>query len=120
MYMLTCVSTVSRSSIPRDAKSFEDLSQLCSIHNQLELFIWLHNKFPGSNAMEEQAALAFKERTISLINKGLAESERLRLDHCYIKRDAAIRAAWKGRQKRKKADMDEFDDYLPHSELDEI
>jgi hypothetical protein len=69
--------------------------------------------------MEEQAALALKERTISLINKGLAESERLSLGHCYLKRDASVRAAWKGRQK-KMPDIDEFDDYLQHSELDEI
>ena len=98
----------------------DDLSQLCSIHNQLELFLWLHNKFPGSNVMEQQSALALKERTISLINKGLAKSERLSLRHCYIKRDAIIRAKWKGRQSKKKAKIDELDDYLPHSEVDEI
>jgi hypothetical protein len=70
--------------------------------------------------MEQQAALALKERTISLINRGLAESERLSLNHCYLKRDASIRAEWKGRLKKKNLDIDELDDYLPHSELDEI
>lgn len=70
--------------------------------------------------MEQQSALALKERTISLINKGLAQSERLALKHCYIKRDTSIRAEWKGKQSKKKSELDDLDDYLPHSEVDEI
>jgi len=72
--------------------------------------------------MEQQSALALKERTITLINSGLAKSERLSLNHCYIKRDTAIKAEWNGKQKAKKnkSDLDDLDDYLPHSEVDEI
>ena len=110
-----------RTAIPKPAGSFDELSHLCSIHSQLELFLWLQYKFPGSNVMEQQSALALKERTISLISKGLAKSENLSLNHCYIKRDRSIRAEWKGKQESKKeANLDEFDDFLPHSEVDEI
>lgn len=73
--------------------------------------------------MEQRTALVLKEQTIALINKGLAESERLQLNHCYVKRDAGIRAEWKGRQRKKRqATTDELDDFLPHSEylVDEI
>jgi len=71
--------------------------------------------------MEQQSALALKDRTVSLINKGLSRSERLALNHCYLKRDAKIRAEWRGQQsKAKKSELDELDDYLPHSEVDEI
>lgn len=72
--------------------------------------------------MEEQSALVLKERTISLINSGLAESEQLALRHCYVKRDASIRAEWKANQEsKKKSKMDELDDdYLPSSEVDEV
>lgn len=70
--------------------------------------------------MEQQSALALKDRTIALINKGLAQTERLALNHCYIKRDTSIRAEWKGKQSKKKSKIDELDDYLPHSEVDEV
>ena len=71
--------------------------------------------------MEQQSALALKERTIELINKGLAESESLKLSHCYLKRDATIKRQWKERQaSKRKQRIDELDDFLEHSELDEI
>lgn len=71
--------------------------------------------------MEQQSALAMKESAITLINKGLGQSERLALNHCYIKRDLALRSEWKGKKSRKKkSKIDELDDYLPHSEVDEI
>ena len=71
--------------------------------------------------MEQQSALALKERTIELISKGLAETESLKLNHCYIKRDTTIKREWKERQaSKRKKDIDDLDDFLEHSELDEI
>ena len=51
------VSGLKRSSFPRRPKSFEDLSLLCSIFSQLDVFLWLQKKFPPGNVMEEQTAL---------------------------------------------------------------
>jgi hypothetical protein len=78
---------------PKPAKTFDDLGQLCSVHNELELFLWLHNRFPATaNVVERQSALALKEKTINYINEGLA-SDSLKVDHCYILRDQKLRQA---------------------------
>jgi hypothetical protein len=44
--------------------------------------------------MEEQAALARKEQTITYIGESLANTHKLKLDHCYIKRDMRLREQW--------------------------
>jgi len=82
--------------LPQNTTSFEDISRLCSAHSELELFLWLTNTVSGQglNLVEQQTAVALKERVISLINHGLGQSEALKLDHDYIARDKNIRAVW--------------------------
>jgi Suv3 C-terminal domain 1/Mitochondrial degradasome RNA helicase subunit C terminal len=65
------VSGLTYSMNPRSPKSFADLGRLCSIYNELEVFLWLQQKFPPGNMLEEQAALARKERAIHFIGEGL-------------------------------------------------
>jgi ATP-dependent RNA helicase SUPV3L1/SUV3 len=84
-------------SVPKRAKSFDDLSYLCNIYTDADLFLWLQNKFPPTNAVEQQTALARKESTLEFINEALAETERLKLDHCYVKQATRQRNAWVGR-----------------------
>eukprot|EP00934_Nitzschia_sp_Nitz4_P003557 Nitzschia sp. Nitz4//scaffold46_size129759//62121//65060//NITZ4_003504-RA/size129759-processed-gene-0.161-mRNA-1//-1//CDS//3329552604//3547//frame0 len=72
-------------SVPKQAKSFDDLSYLCGIYADADLFLWLQFKFPPGNAVEHQAALARKEKTLEFINEALANTEHLRLDHDYIR-----------------------------------
>ena len=75
--------------------------------------------------MEQQTALSLKERAITSINIGLAESEKLKLDHCYIKRDTNLRKTWENNMRKKSSeeyfvsDLEELDDFLL-SEVDEI
>jgi ATP-dependent RNA helicase SUPV3L1/SUV3 len=89
-------------------KSFEDLARLCGLYNELELFLWLQNKFSGS-IMEEQTALARKELAIKLIGEALSSADKLKLDHCYISRDKQLRDSWKARQNGSGFDEDESD-----------
>jgi hypothetical protein len=61
---------------------------------KVELFIWMQNKFQPVNLMELKAALARKESASAMIKLGLEEAEKLKLDHCYVKRDSKIRERW--------------------------
>lgn len=88
------VSGLTRSMTPRQPSSFEDLSRLCGIFNDLELFLWLQKKFPPANMMEMQAALARKEHTIKFISESLVLSDKLKLNHCYVMRDQRLREKW--------------------------
>jgi ATP-dependent RNA helicase SUPV3L1/SUV3 len=91
---------------PKPAKTFDDLGQLCSVHNELELFLWLHNRFPANaNVVERQSAMAMKEQTINFINDGLA-SDSLKVDHCYILRDQRLRQAAKRNEDEKGDEID--------------
>lgn len=81
-------------SVPRKAKSFDDLSYLCGLYSDGDLFLWLQLKFPPSNAVEYQAALARKEKTLEFINEALANTESLKLNHCYIRQATRHRTAW--------------------------
>lgn len=117
-----------RTVVPKQAKSFDDLSRLCSIHSELELFLWLTLKFPG-NAMEQRLAEAIRERATSHINEGLAATDRLKLEHCYIKRDKNLRSAWARKMKEMDGptsdiyfihDIDRSDDVLPQYEVEDI
>lgn len=78
--------------------------------------MWLHNRFPG-NVVEQQTAMALKERAISLINLGLGETDQLALSHCYIKRDGRLREMWKRNQSDLLPDLE---DYLSRSNLTDI
>ena len=92
------VPGVQNSMRPRSAKSFNQLADLCSIHHQLELFLWLQGKLP-SNAVEVVRAAAMKERTIELINSGLMDAEKLSLDHDYISKDVRVKKVWASERK---------------------
>eukprot|EP00980_Cylindrotheca_fusiformis_P018029 scaffold5767_cov92-Cylindrotheca_fusiformis.AAC.1 len=81
-------------SVPKKAKSFDDLSYLCGLYADADLFLWLQLKFPPSNAVEAQAALARKEKTLEFINDALANTEQLKLDHSYIRQATRHRAIW--------------------------
>ena len=84
---------LNRDVYPRKPKSFEDLDRLCSIYSQLELFQWLSLRL-SSNLVEQQTAEYLRDRTTTYINEGLMQSEKLKLNHCYITRDARLRAVF--------------------------
>jgi hypothetical protein len=66
------VAGLTRSMIPKAPKSFDDLSRLCGIFSELELFIWLQRMWPPGNMMEQQTAQALKEQAIQMIAQGLS------------------------------------------------
>ena len=89
------VSGLSSRSVPKKAKSFDDLSYLCNLYADADMFLWLQNKFPSAaNAVEQQAAVSRKEKTMDYINEALSETEKLRLDHCYVRASARQRSRW--------------------------
>jgi ATP-dependent RNA helicase SUPV3L1/SUV3 len=106
------VSGLSSRMILRRPENFADLSRLCHIFNEIELFLWLQKKFPPGNQMEEQTALSRKELTVKLIGEGLALSEELKLDHCYLARDWKLRKIWENNKYKKQRSSyeDEEDD----------
>lgn len=81
-------------SVPKRAKSFDDLSNLCGIYGDADLFLWLGLKFPPSNAVEQAAAISRKEQTLEYINEALTNSESLKLNHCYLKTATRHRKTW--------------------------
>ena len=86
--------------IPRPAKNFNHLSDLCSIHSELELFLWLQNKVEPtglSSAVERARATAAKDKTCTLINEALLK-EYLSLDHCYVAKDERVKKIYKDAQ----------------------
>jgi len=83
---------------PRPASSFDHLTELCSVHNHLELFIWLQGTLP-SNAVEKLRAQAWKETTKEMINKGLQKTERLALAYDYVHKDIRIKKAYANENK---------------------
>lgn len=85
---------IHRSMRPKEAKTFHGLSELCSIYQELDLFLWLQSKLP-SNAVEEARALKMKEETIEMINKALTEADKLSLEkYDYVNRDNSWRKMW--------------------------
>ena len=91
--------------IPRKPKTFEDLAQLCGIFSDLDLFLWLQQKFPPGNVIEQQNALALKETAIRMVGEALQRTSKLKLSHCYVRRDKQVRTEWQQRQKgRQEAD----------------
>lgn len=87
--------------ILRQPKTFEDLAQLCGMFSDLDLFLWLQNKFPPGNYIEKQNAAALKENAIRMIGEALERTGTLKLRHCYLARDQQVRATWKTRHKSK-------------------
>jgi hypothetical protein len=47
-----------------------ELTNLCTRHNIIDLYLWLSNRFPG-NFVERELALVQKDHAISLIQQGL-------------------------------------------------
>ena len=81
---------------------------------------WLQKKLP-SNAVEVLRATQMKERAIELINKGLAKSEHLTLNHCYVSKDARVKKKWaKLNQNKDREDDDDDDIKYEESPLDFI
>lgn len=94
----------------KPAKTFNDMGKLCMQFSDVELFIWLQNKFPPINLMEQQAALAKKETAAELIQLGLQGAEKLRLDHCYVTRDVKLRRTWEEKQQKPSDDESDTED----------
>jgi len=92
-YMSGKVPGLHSSMRPRPAKSLGNLAELCTMHGQLELFLWLQTKLP-SNVVEVIRAVTLKERTIEMINSGLYRSEHLSLNHDYIAKDLNVKKVW--------------------------
>ena len=106
------VPGLTRSSPLKRAKTFNDLASLCSVYSEVELFLWLQNKFPPINLMEQQTALAKRDLTSDLISQALADAEKLKLDHCHIDRDVKLRKIWEDEQQtnEEEEDLEEEDD----------
>lgn len=66
------VAGLGRQLIPRKPESLDDLTNLCHLFNSLELFLWLQNKFPPANVMEQHTAMSRRDACVVLIGKGLA------------------------------------------------
>ena len=56
---------------PKPPKSVVELSDLCTKHNIVDLYLWLSNRFPG-NFVEREMALRQKAFAIALIQESLA------------------------------------------------
>ena len=95
------VSGLPNRTVPRMPKTFEDLAQLCAIFSELDLFLWLQNKFPPGNYIEQQNALALKETATRIIGEALQQTHKLRLQHCYVSRDNKVRKEWNRLQQAK-------------------
>jgi ATP-dependent RNA helicase SUPV3L1/SUV3 len=88
------ISGLPSRSVAKPAKSFDDLSYLCNLYVDADLFLWLQFKFPPSNAIEHQAALARKESALHFVNAALANTDKLTLQHDYIRTALRHRKTW--------------------------
>lgn len=85
---------IHRSMCPREAKTFHGLSELCSVYQELDLFLWLQTKLP-SNAVESARAQKLREDTMEMINKALINSDKLSLEKFdYVYKDNRWRKLW--------------------------
>ena len=107
---------------PNPADSFDDLSNLCSIVNQVDLYFWVQRRFPNQVAdtsdldqvdndddddnepsyqerMEEEQALAMERRedAVNYINDALMETDSLSLKHNYHEQDYWIRRRYRSK-----------------------
>ena len=105
------VSGLPSRSVPKKAKSFDDLSYLCGLYSDADLFLWLQMKFPEyNNAVEHQAALARKETTLEFINEALANTESLKLNHNYIRQATRHRVVWEAEHGHEEVDDEDSTD----------
>ena len=103
--------------VPKKARSFDDLSNLCNIYSDVDLFMWLQYKFPPGNAVELAAALARKERTMDYINSALTITEQLKLDHCYLKTSNRHRSVWEVENGRSDNNADFVEGNKDHEDI---
>lgn len=103
MYVSGKTPGVHRSMRPREATSFHNLTELCTVHHELELFLWLQSKLP-TNAVEQARALAMKEDAIEKINEGLSKANKLKLSmkHDYVSKDVGVKKMWTKEMKASK------------------
>jgi len=64
------------------------------MYADVDLFMWLQYKFPPSNQVEVAAALARREQTMEYINVALSSTDKLELNHCYLKAANRHRISW--------------------------
>ena len=94
---------------PFQAKSFDDLSYLCSIYGGISLSMWMQFKFPSSDSEALQADIqARRDEAIAYINEALNNSESLKLNHSYIEQAERYRSRWKSENRDKFGDKGEF------------
>ena len=120
-YSIGGVSGLPNRTIPRKPRNLEELSTLCNIFSDVDLFLWLQNKFPPGNCIEQQNALAIRDTTIQLIGEALASN--LRHTHSYINRDKRVRELWKRRQRKLKlleAPEEEEEEEEEDKDIDDI
>lgn len=68
------VPGLTRATIPKPATQYDDITTLCRIYNEIDLFLWLQRKFPfATNMIEEQTALSRKELALQYLADGLAK-----------------------------------------------
>ena len=79
---------------PKPAKTFDDLSYLCNLYGEVDLFLWLQFKFLPRNTDQHQVALARKESALHFINEALANADKLTLHHDYIQAAIRHRRTW--------------------------
>ena len=103
--------------VPKKARSFDDLSNLCNIYSDVDLFMWLQYKFPPGNAVELAAALARKERTMDYINSALTITEQLKLNHCYLKTSNRHRSVWEVENGRSDNNADFVEGSKDHEDI---
>ena len=97
----------SSSLVPSPAESFDDLTNLCTIVNELDVFSWLLRRFINQDLTdttttcnelqqqeqleEEEFALQLKEEAVQYINEALLEPDSLKLTHNYTESDRRTR-----------------------------
>jgi ATP-dependent RNA helicase SUPV3L1/SUV3 len=70
------VPGLTRGSPMKPARSFFDLAALCGHYSDTDLFLWLQNKFPPVNLMEQQAAMSRRGNGSVLYQSRLAPSRQ--------------------------------------------
>ena len=92
--------------IPKPAKSVDDISSLCNLYGEADLYLWLQFKFLPTTTrrrdvdvdididQHEATALARKKSLLQLIHDALANADKLTLHHDYIQAAIRHRRTW--------------------------
>ena len=90
---------------PSPAESFDDISHLCSIVNEVDLLLWLQSRFADYSPVDESEsnqALAVKDEATRHINQALIDADMLELDYCYIESDELRRIEFKKKKRNRR------------------